>query len=94
MRGTRRVLPAGDTYYLTVDKNTLGVNQRLLREHGVNYHDKQVPPCWVQVNDDKQNKINCWHVEWDGPSKFVYGDPHICGAMMYLETTAELEIWV
>ena len=92
-----KILPAGETYRLTVDTKVLRENQEAHRRYYKTpgaYEKHQKPPCWVQVNEDKQNKINCWHVEWDGPSKFIYGDPHVCGAMMYLETTAELRVWV
>jgi hypothetical protein len=95
VRGVLKILPAGPIYRLTVDVKTIQHNQRMLRERRAqgDYQDHERPPCWVQVDDDKQNKINCWEVQWDGPSYFKYGEPHICGASMWLETTAELRIW-
>ncbi len=83
-------IPAGEVKYLTVDVKTLQQNQRLHKEAmgGISTGN---PPCWIQVGGDKQNKINCWHVTFLGPGKMVYGHPRLCGAMVYVETTAELE---
>jgi hypothetical protein len=84
-------IPAGEIKYLTVDKKALETNQRLHRENFGRDTGKEIPPCWIQVGDDKQNKINCWRVGIQGPSIMVYGHPRVCGAMVYVETTAELE---
>jgi hypothetical protein len=90
----RHTIPAGEVKYLTVDVKTLQANQR---EHktAMGRLTKGQPPCWIQVGDDKQNKINCFHIYWkmEGGSyaKMQYGHPSICGAMVYVETDAELE---
>ena len=89
------VLPEGPTKYLTVDVKTLQENQRLHREVRGGFSMGK-PPCWIQIEDDKQNKINCWDVTFvaNKPGDFgimKYGHPRICGAMVYVETTAELE---
>lgn len=83
-------IPAGEMKYLTVDVKTLQANQRLHKEAmgGVSIGN---PPCWIQVGGDKQNKINCWHIEIFGRSEMVYGHPKLCGAMVYIKTSAELE---
>jgi len=83
-------MPAGEVKYRTVDVKTLQANQRLHKEAmgGVSTGN---PPCWIQVGGDKQNKINCWRIIIHGPSVMVYGHPRLCGAMVYMETTAELE---
>lgn len=86
----RHVIPAGVVKYLTVDVKTLQANQRLHKEAMGNTSIGN-PPCWIQVGDDKQNKINCWNVTFLGPGKMIYGHPRICGAMVYVETDAELE---
>jgi len=93
-RWTKHVLPEGPIKYLTVDKKSLAANQLLHRQHFGAETGNELMPCWIQVGDDKQNKINCWHVVWDGRSEFEYGEPALCGAQMYLKTTAELEYWV
>lgn len=92
MRGQRQVLPEGDIYYLTVDRKTLQENQANFRKNKNTREDK--PPIWIQINDDKQNRINCWHVIIRGASEMVYGPPNICGAMVYMQTESELEYWV
>lgn len=86
-------LPAGPVKYLTVDKEALQTNQRLHRESFGQDTGKEVPPCWIQVGDDKQNKINCWDITLlgAGRTRMIYGHPRVCGAMVYVETTAELE---
>lgn len=92
---TLHVIPAGPIKYLTVDVKTLQANQRLHAEARARMTQGK-PPCWIQIGDDKQNKINCWDVTFvaDKPGTFgimKYGHPRICGAMVYVETTAELE---
>lgn len=87
----KHVIPAGEIKYLTVDVKALQANQRLHRENFGRDLGKEIPPCWIQVGGDKQNKINCWNVTFLGPGKMIYGHPRICGAMVYVETTAELE---
>lgn len=91
---TRHVIPEGPVKYLTVDKNSLAANQLLSRQNFGRDTGAEIAPCWIQVGDDKQNKINCWHVIFNGPGAFEYGHPRLCGAQMYLKTTAELEYWV
>ncbi len=90
----KHVIPAGGIKYLTVDVKTLQANQKLHRAAMGNISIGK-PPCWIQLGDDKQNRINCWHVYWrmDGGTyaKMQYGHPRICGAMVYVETDAELE---
>lgn len=80
-------IPEGELKYLTVDTKALRENQAFhSRKHGTGPR----PPCWVQIGDDKQHKINCWNIVWDGHSAMRYGHPRICGAMVYLETRAAL----
>jgi len=86
----KHTIPEGGIKYLTVDVKTLHANQ-LLHKQAMGKRTEGNPPCWIQVGDDKQNKINCWHVTFLGPGKMVYGHPNICGAMVYVETTAALE---
>ncbi len=86
----KHTIPEGGVKYLTVDVKTLQANQRLHRA-AMGKTTKGAPPCWIQVGDDKQNKINCYNVAFLGPGKMIYGHPRICGAMVYVETTAELE---
>ncbi len=87
----KHTIPEGEIKYLTVDVKALHKNQLLARKNYCQDTGEELPPCWIQVGDDKQNKINCWHVTFKGPGKLVYGHPRLCGAMMYVETTAELE---
>lgn len=92
----KRVIPAGEVKYLTVDVTTLRANQALHRQSPAQDTGQEKPPCWVQIGDDKQNKINCWNIYWnmtgDRYAKMIYGHPRICGAMVYVETDAELEL--
>jgi len=73
---------------------TLQANQRLHRAAMGNISIGN-PPCWIQVGGDKQNKINCWDVTWHMNTgtyaTMRYGHPSVCGAMVYVETDAELE---
>ena len=84
-------IPAGEVKYLTVDVKALQENQRLCRENFGKDTGNDIPVCWIQVGGDKQNKINCWHIEIFGRSEMVYGHPRLCGAMVYIKTSAELE---
>jgi len=84
-------IPAGEIKYMTVDVKALQANQKLARKNYCADTGEEIAPCWIQVGGDKQNKINCWRVIICGPSVMVYGHPRICGAQMYVETTAELE---
>ena len=86
----KHTIPEGGVKYLTVDVKTLQANQ-LEHKVAMGKATRGDPPCWIQVGDDKQNKINCWYVLLHGPSKMIYGHPSLCGAMVYVETTAELE---
>lgn len=88
-----KIIPAGPVKYLTVDVKTLRENQASYSNstggRGGRYEPK--PPLWIQVGDDKQNKINCWHIVIRGVSAMVYGPPEDCGAMVYMMTSAEIE---
>ena len=83
-------IPAGEVKYLTVDVKTLHANQ-LLHKQDPGGDTRGKGAVWIQVGGDKQNRINCYSVIFHGPGKMVYGHPRLCGAMVYVETAAELE---
>lgn len=90
-----KTISGNEVKYLTVDRKTLAANQASYSNskggRGGKYEPK--PPCWIQVGDDKQNKINAWEVFVHGVSCMRYGPPEVCGAMVYVETHAELSYY-
>lgn len=77
-----KTIPAGKRKWITIDRATLYDNQRLGR---------RLPVIWISIEGDEENRLSASRIDIKGESSVVYGDPRTCGALVWVETTAELE---
>lgn len=78
----KKLIPEGVIKRLHVDRHVMASN----RKHGLNN-----APVTVQTS---KGSHKCYGVNINGPSRFVYSPakPLSCGALLYVETRAEVEL--